>query len=70
MTDEFKKHKDDNRGNLIGGLIVTGIGVLFLLVNFDIIPSLADTWPVFVIIVGLALIISSLVKKKKDQEES
>lgn len=55
--------RDDRSGMLTGGLIVLGVGVLFLLVNLDIIPDLGKMWPVFPIIVGLALIISALVKR-------
>ncbi len=53
---------DERRGMLTGGLIVLGVGVLFLLVNLDVIPNIGKMWPVFPIIVGLALIISALFK--------
>ncbi|MEW5924281.1 MAG: DUF5668 domain-containing protein [Candidatus Zixiibacteriota bacterium] len=62
--------KKTNSGQIIGGIIVTGIGILFLLVNLGIIPGLEDTWPVFIIIVGLALIVGSMRKRgKKDVNE-
>ncbi len=54
-----RHHGDDRRGMLIGGLIVFGIGVFFLLAQLDIIPDLGDMWPIFPIIVGLALIVGS-----------
>jgi len=47
---------------LIGGMIVTGVGVLFLLVELDIIPSVGRMWPVIPIIVGVALIVGSFRK--------
>ena len=52
-------HTDERRGMLVGGLIVLGIGVFFLLDQLDIIPDVGDMWPIFPIIVGLALIIGS-----------
>ena len=50
---------DDRRGMLVGGLIVFGVGVFFLLDQLGIIPDMSDMWPIFPIIVGLALIIGS-----------
>jgi len=44
---------------LTGGLIVLGIGVLFLLRNFGIIPDIGDMWPVILIIIGVALVVGS-----------
>jgi len=44
---------------LVGGLIVFGVGVFFLLDQLGIIPDMSDMWPIFPIIVGLALIIGS-----------
>lgn len=53
------RHHDERRGMLVGGLIVFGVGVFFLLDQLDIIPDVGDMWPIFPIIVGLALIIGS-----------
>lgn len=62
--------KKSGSGQIVGGIIVAGIGILFLLVNLNVIPGLEDTWPVFIIIVGLALIIDSMRKRnKKDVNE-
>ena len=47
---------------LIGGIIVTGVGVLFLLIQLDIIPHVGHMWPLFPIIVGVALIVGSFRK--------
>ncbi len=52
---------------MIGGLIVLGIGILFLLINLGIIPGFKVIWPIIMIIVGLALIIGSFSRSKKDQ---
>jgi len=50
---------------IIGGIIVLGVGLLFLLVNLEVLPGLGTSWPGFIVIVGLALIIGALFKKKK-----
>lgn len=66
--DEIKSKHKDQSGNYIGGIILIGVGVLFLLVNFDVIPGLEDSWPIFIIIVGLAIIVGAMTKKKKTEE--
>jgi len=53
------QRRDDARGMLIGGLIVAGIGVFFLLRNLGIIPDIGRMWPVIPIIVGVAMVIGS-----------
>ncbi len=65
MTDEERKEAESRSGKLIGGCIVLGVGTLFLLINYDILPPMEDTWPFFMIIVGISLIIGAFVKKKK-----
>ncbi len=46
------------RHSLTGGLIVLGVGLFFLLVNLEVIPPVRKTWPIFLIIVGIALLIA------------
>ncbi len=67
MAENDKRNHEDRTGMLIGGSIVLGVGALFLLVNMDILPPLDDSWPFFLIIVGLALIIGGLFKKSKQK---
>ncbi|RKX20002.1 MAG: hypothetical protein DRP51_06440, partial [Candidatus Zixiibacteriota bacterium] len=67
MTDIEKKESEDRSGMFVGGSIVLGVGILFLLVNMDILPPLDETWPLFIIIVGLALIIGGFARKKKSK---
>lgn len=68
MDFEDKKQHEERSGLLIGGTILLGVGFLFLLVNLDILPGLGETWPVFIIIVGLSLIIGGFFKGKKSRE--
>jgi hypothetical protein len=67
MNGSEKKTNDEQSGMMIGGLIVLGIGVLFLLINLGIIPGFRVIWPIIMIIVGLALIVGSISRKKKNQ---
>lgn len=52
--------EQERRGMLTGGIIVLGIGVVFLLERLHIIPHIGDMWPLFPIIVGIALIVGGL----------
>jgi carbon starvation protein CstA len=61
-----KKKKDDANSKLIGGLIVTGVGIVFLLSNMGYLPDMDELWPAFLIVVGLALIIGAFVKKNNN----
>jgi hypothetical protein len=65
---ESEHNKNDRSGHYIGGMILIGLGALFLLINFDIIPSWGESWPAILIIVGLGLIIGGLTRKKKSEE--
>ena len=40
MDDNERKEIESRSGQMVGGLIVLGVGTLFLLVNMDILPSL------------------------------
>jgi len=62
MNGEHKK-EHNKRGMIISGLIVLGMGVLFLGDEMGWIPGLHHTWPVILIIVGLALLIGAITKK-------
>ncbi len=65
--EEKKKKKDKTKGSITAGIILVGIGFVFLLSNLGIIPSLGETWPLFLIIIGASLLIGAL-RDKKEQE--
>jgi hypothetical protein len=46
--------------SITGGLVVFGIGVFFLLANLDVLPPVRKSWPLILIVVGVALIISKM----------
>jgi hypothetical protein len=51
-------------GSIMGGVIVLGVGVVFLLSNLGYIPEISDMWPLFPIIVGIALILGGLNSRR------
>ncbi len=68
MSD--KKMDEDRWGIFIGGLITLGVGLIFLLINLDILPKIREMWPMIPIVVGVTLIIGSFFKgKKSDKSE-
>lgn len=64
-----KEEKEDRHGMVIGGIIVLGIGILFLLSNLDIIPDLGEMWPLILVVIGIALLIGAVVKREPKRED-
>jgi hypothetical protein len=54
---------------VIGGVIVLGIGVVFLLGNLRIIPHIGEMWPLILVVVGIALLVGAIVKKEAKKED-
>ena len=61
--------KDDRHGMVIGGLIVLGLGVVFLLCNLGVIPSFGEMWPLSLVVVGIALLVGAVMKKETKKEK-
>jgi hypothetical protein len=66
---EQHKEKDDRHGMAIGGIIVLGMGVVFLLSNLRIIPDFGTMWPLTLVVVGIALLVGAVMKKEKKEED-
>ena len=49
---------------IISGIILLGIGLFLLTQTTSLLPPIEYSWPIFIIIVGLALILGSLFKSK------
>ena len=62
------KTDQERRGLLIGGVITLGVGLIFLLNNLNWLPGIGKMWPLFPIIVGVALIVGSFHKSKKSDQ--
>ncbi len=61
--------QQERNGMRLGGLIVTGVGVFFLLEQLDLIPHVGKMWPVIPIIVGVSLIVSSFGKPDPERDD-
>ena len=69
-NDEFYNERK-KRGNIIGGLSVLTIGILFLIDNFIPGINFGDLWPVILVAVGIGMIFSGLLStNKKEKEEN
>ena len=53
-----------NRGNLIGGLVLITLGILFLLDEFIPNINFGDIWPVILIVIGAGLLINSFGRRR------
>jgi uncharacterized membrane protein HdeD (DUF308 family) len=61
-----QQHQESDRHwNLIGGIIVLGVGLVFLLSNLRVIPDLVRMWPLLLVVVGVALLIGALLGRDK-----
>jgi len=60
MTEPNEPSQPLRRHSLTGGLIVLGVGLFFLLANLEVIPPVRKSWPIILIIVGIALVLARL----------
>ncbi|MEW5876050.1 MAG: DUF5668 domain-containing protein [Candidatus Zixiibacteriota bacterium] len=67
MAEAKAKDKAATRGGLVSGIILTGIGVLFLLQNFGFL-EFSHSWPLILIVIGLALIVGSPRRRKPSRD--
>lgn len=58
--------RNRNNGNLIGGLILITLGVLFLLDRFLPRIDFGDLWPVLLVVAGIAVLAGSFNNSKKN----
>ena len=56
------EHK--NRGNLIGGLVLITLGILFLADEFIPNINFGDLWPIILIVIGAGLLINTFGRRK------
>jgi putative Mn2+ efflux pump MntP len=63
------QNMEQRKEKFIGGIILLGLGLLFLLSNLDIIPGLGKTWPLILIVIGIALLVTPGKKCEKKKEE-
>jgi hypothetical protein len=54
-----KKAEKKSSSGLVTGLILLGLGIIFQLNSFNIV-DIEESWPVIIIVIGLALIAGSI----------
>jgi len=67
-TNQTKKDDQKcqkNHGNLIGGLVLITLGILFLIDKFVPRVDFGDLWPIILVVAGVGIIINSFYKSKK-----
>jgi len=64
-VQEESDNNNKKRSRVIGGLILLGLGVLFLTYNFLPHFNFGKFWPLILIIIGLAILAGSLKGKTK-----
>jgi phage shock protein C len=68
---DMKKNKEKERGNVIGGLILITIGLIFLVDQFLPWFSFGKLWPLILVAIGIGLLWNNLAEKKdKDSTNS
>lgn len=57
----------ESRGPLVAGLLLIFLGGYFLLERFGLIPPFQTSWPVMLVIVGLALVVTYIASYGRRQ---
>ena len=67
MNDSKREVRKKKRP-IISGIVFLGIGLFLLTQTTNLLPPIEHSWPIFIIIVGLALILGSLFKRKDSSD--
>ena len=67
MSDVKYKQRRKKRP-IISGIILLGVGLFLLTQTTDLLPPIEYSWPVFIIIVGLALIFGAFFRRKDSSD--
>ncbi len=62
----YPPHRHRDRGNLIGGLVLITLGVLFLADEFIPNISFGDLWPVILVVIGIGLLINNFSGRRNN----
>jgi hypothetical protein len=58
-----EKHVGGQRRPLVSGVVLLGLGVYFMLMAYELVPGIDDSWPIILIIIGAALMIRGLIRR-------
>lgn len=66
----MSKLKSDNdlSGTVTGAFVLIGLGTMILLINSGILPRWNDAWPAILIVIGVAMLVGAMFKKKKSDD--
>jgi|WetSurMetagenome_2_1015567.scaffolds.fasta_scaffold392902_2 phage shock protein C len=67
-TKKPRRREKENKGSLIGGLVLITLGVLFVLDNLLPNINFGDLWPVILIVIGAGLLINAFGFNKKKND--
>lgn len=63
----MKAKTNERRGSMLGGLVIIGIGIWFLMASLGVdLPSIGNMWPIFPTLGGMAFLVAYLTGKEKD----
>ncbi len=65
-TSSVQQNKEQNKGSLIGGLVLITLGGLFLAAEFIPRVDFWDLWPVILIVIGIGLLFNTLTGRKQN----
>ena len=63
MSEPSPECCENTSGKMFWGILFLGVGILLLLQNLDIL-YFSETWPVILIVVGLAMMLGMFGRKK------
>jgi len=63
VVDTTDKAFDRRRPPVVSGIIWLGLGIYLMLLFHDVLPSVEDSWPVLLIIIGAAFIVRGILRK-------
>ena len=64
VTVEIPPRGKNRKHPLVSGIILLGIGLFLLAVNYGWLPDIQQSWPVVIILIGIAILISTLARRR------
>ncbi len=58
--------KPEKRRPLVSGIVFLCLGIWWLWMDADWMPPVEDSWPVILVIIGLAIMVSAFFRKPKN----
>ena len=65
-----RKREECSGRPVISGVFLLGLGLYLLGMSYDWIPDLSTSWPLLIVIVGVALIVKAFFREEKPKETS